>query len=97
MNSYAMKYIDKSNDTSGPCSVKRRVNSTPNNKTLDCSKLQRFENDKINVAIMTISVFHRVENIVEKEENAGYQHFLLFPKCFQETSSSRSLKVGIVW
>ena len=23
------------------------------------------------------------ENIVVKEENAGYQYFLLFPKCFQ--------------
>ena len=22
------------------------------------------------------------ENIVGKEENAGYQHFLLFPQCF---------------
>ena len=26
----------------------------------------------------------RVENIVEKGENAGYQHFLLFPQCFQK-------------
>ena len=25
-----------------------------------------------------ISFFDRVENIVEKGENAGYQHFLLF-------------------
>ena len=24
----------------------------------------------------------RVENIVGKGENAGYQHFLLFPQCF---------------
>ena len=39
----------------------------------------------------------RVENIVEKGENAGYQHFLLFPHCFQKASFSRSLKVGIVW
>ena len=23
------------------------------------------------------------ENIVEEGENAGYQHFLLFPQCFQ--------------
>ena len=27
--------------------------------------------------------FYRVENIVGKGENAGYQHFLLFPQCFQ--------------
>ena len=31
---------------------------------------------------MMISVFDRVENTVEKGENAGYQHFLLFPQCF---------------
>ena len=30
------------------------------------------------------------ENIVEKEENAGYQHFLLFPQCF--LSWERQLK-----
>ena len=29
-------------------------------------------------------VFHSVENIVRKGENAGYQHFLLFPQCFQK-------------
>ena len=27
-----------------------------------------------------------VENIVGKGENAGYQHFLLFPQCFQKAS-----------
>ena len=35
---------------------------------------------------MIISVFDRVENIVEKGESAGYQHFLLFPQCFQKAS-----------
>ena len=25
-----------------------------------------------------------VENIVEKKENAGYQHFLIFTQCFQK-------------
>ena len=38
-----------------------------------------------------------VENIVGKGENAGYQHFLLFPQCFQKPSDSGSLKVGILW
>ena len=28
-----------------------------------------------------------VENIVGKGENAGYQHFLLFPQCFQKAFS----------
>ena len=33
---------------------------------------------------MMISTCEGVENIVEKEENAGNQHFLLFAQCFQE-------------
>ena len=39
----------------------------------------------------------RIENIVGKEENAGYQHFLLFPQCFQKLSFSGLFKVGTVW
>ena len=31
---------------------------------------------------MMISLFDRVENTVGIGENAGYQHFLLFPQCF---------------
>ena len=44
-----------------------------------------------------ISVFDREENIVGKEENIGYQHFLLLPQYFQKISTSGSLKNGIVW
>ena len=29
-------------------------------------------------------VSERIENILGKGENAGYQHFLLFPKCFHK-------------
>ena len=43
------------------------------------------------------SLSDRAENIVGKGKNAGYQHFLLFPQCFQKPSISGSLKVGIVW
>ena len=39
----------------------------------------------------------RVENIVGKGENAGYQHFLLFLQCFQKTSYTELLKVMTVW
>ena len=35
-----------------------------------------------NVVKMIISVFDRLENILGKGENAGYQHFSLF-QCFQ--------------
>ena len=38
-----------------------------------------------------------VGNIVEKGENVGCQHFLLFPQYFQKASYSGSLKVGIPW
>ena len=33
----------------------------------------------------------RVENIVGKGENAGYQHFLLFPQCFQKSRRNQIL------
>ena len=39
-----------------------------------------------------IFVFDRVENIVGKGENAGYQHFLLFPQCFQKAFLLRVVK-----
>ena len=46
---------------------------------------------------MLTFVFDRTENIVGKGENAGYQHFRLFPQCFQKASFSGSVKVGIMW
>ena len=51
---------------------------------------------KLKVVKMIIFVFDRVENTVGKGENAGYQHFLLFPQCFQKAFNSGSLKVRIV-
>ena len=38
-----------------------------------------------------------LENIVEKGENAGDQHFLLFTQCFAKPSSLASLNVKIMW
>ena len=46
----------------------------------------------------TISLFHKwcnfsligMENIEGKGENAAFQHFLLFPQCFQKASFSGS-------
>ena len=54
----------------------------PNNKILLCSKLKALADNKIDVVKMMISLLERVENTVGKGENAGYQHFLLFPQCF---------------
>ena len=62
--------------------------SLPNNKILDLSKLKIFAEDKMNVSEKLKFVFGRIGNIVGREENAGYKHFLLFPKYFQEASFS---------
>ena len=84
--------------------MNQRVKSTlflqltlPNNKFLDCSKLKAFADEKINMAEKLHFVLGWVENIVGKEENDGYQHFLLFPQCFQKAFSSHASKVVIVW
>ena len=57
-------------------------NPTPDNKSLDRSKLKTFADDKINVTGKHRFILGKVENIVGKGENAGYQHFLHFPRCF---------------
>ena len=54
-------------------------NPLANDKFLDMSKLKSFADDKVNIAKMTISHCDRNENMVGKEENAEYGHFLLFP------------------
>ena len=46
---------------------------------------------------MTISVFDRVENIVGKGENAGHQHFLLFPQSVEKASFPDTSKGIILW
>ena len=74
----------------------QEINSSPNDKILDWSKLKAFADDKINVNQKLKFDLERVENIVVKRENAGYRHFLLFRQCFSKVPFSRSLKVGIV-
>ena len=74
---------------------KLTLNYIPNNKMLDLFELKTFADDKSNVADIMISLFHGVENIAGKGENAGSQHFLLFPQCFQKPLSI-TLKVEIV-
>ena len=72
-----------------------RVNSLPNYKVLDSSKLKAFAKD--NVIEKLKFVLGRVKNFVGKGENVGYQYFLLFPQCFQMSSYTGSLKFVIVW
>ena len=55
-----------------------------NDKFLDWSRSEAFKDNRVNVPRNFEFVFWgRVENIVVKGENAGYQHFLLFQQCFQ--------------
>ena len=72
------------------------VNSLPNDKILDWSKFKAFVDDKINVIEKFKFVFGKVANIEGKRENAGYQHFLLFPQYFQKAAYMGKLKVVIV-
>ena len=65
-----------------------------NDKILDWSKFKAFADDKIHVAEIMIYLFDREENIMGKGENAGYQHFLLFPQCFQKAFLNVLLKSG---
>ena len=41
-------------------------------------------------------VLRKVENIEGKGKNAGNQHFLLFPQCFPNSSSTELLKAVTV-
>ena len=73
------------------------INTVPNDKILDLPKFKAFADDKKIQAQKLKFVLGRVENIVGKGENADYQHFLLFQKCFQKLSYQEVLKVWIVW
>ena len=67
-------------------------NPLPNNKNLDLFKSKGFADNKINVYEKLKFDLVRVENIVGKGENAGNQHFLLFPLCFPKPASLGLLK-----
>ena len=59
-------------------------NPLPDDKILALSKLKAFADDNFDADQMAQFFFDRLENMMEKGENAGYQHFLLFPSCFQK-------------
>ena len=74
--------LDKSNVLTFFCFPRHQLTLLLNGKFLDCSKLKAFADDKSNLAKRLKFDLGRVENISGKGENAGYQHFLLFPQCF---------------
>ena len=67
------------------------LNSLPNDKILEWSKLKAFEDGKMNETEKLKFILGREENIVGKGENAGYQHFLLFPQMFFKASFLRDM------
>ena len=73
------------------------IKPLPSGKFFYVTKLKAFADNKLYVAKVTMSLFDRVENAVGKGENAGNQHFLLFPQCFPKSSSLGLSKLGIVW
>ena len=59
------------------------LNSLPNNKSFNQSKLKTFADNKINVTETLKFVLRKAENTVGKGENAGYQYFLLSYNVFK--------------
>ena len=68
------------------------LNPLSNDKILEWSKFKAHADNKINVIQNLNLVLEGLENILGKGENTGYQHFLLFRKCFQKASFSRVVK-----
>ena len=75
-------YMDGSPKYMYPYSV--HTNHVTNDKNFDFSEFKAFADDNSNVTQMMQFNSDMVENIVRKGENAGSQHFLLFPQCFQK-------------
>ena len=77
--------------------INLRHNIVSLGNVLDLPQLKPFSEHKLYVDQMIEFDSERLENNVGKGENAGYQHFLLFPQCFQMSSLPASLKVCDVW
>ena len=69
------------------------LNSLPNDKIFDQSKFKAHAEDQWDSkSELCFRNFRKVENILGKGENAGYQYFLFFPQCFQKASCSWVVK-----
>ena len=65
-----------------PWIVWERVNYRPNGQIFVLSKLKAFADNNLNMGHMIDTILERVENMVEKGENAGFHYFHLFQQCF---------------
>ena len=59
-------------------------------------KLKAFANCTLNLSEIIAFVCESVENLVGKGENAGHQHFLLFPQDFQRAVFRGLVKLTFV-
>ena len=59
-------------------------------KKNDSSKLEEFADGNFKFDKNVGNFSEMVENTVGKGEIAGYEQFLLFPQCFQKTSTSNT-------
>ena len=60
-------------------------NPFPNDKLLDSSKPKELADDNFEFIVNGRNFSERVENTVGTGENACFEQFLLFSKCFQKT------------
>ena len=69
--------------------------SFPDDTIWALPKLKSLADNNFIEDLMAQFLFERIENIVGTGENAGNQHFLLFPLCFQKAFLG-SIKIVIV-
>ena len=77
--------------------ILKSFNPLLDDKILDWSKLKEFADDNFKFDENSRKFFKQVENTVGKGESARYEHFLLFPQCFQKACFPGSSKGVIVW
>ena len=74
------------------------INSFPNDKFLDSSKMKEFADNNFKFDENGRKLSKRVENTVGKREIARYEQFLLFPQCFlQKTCTTDMYQPVLVW
>ena len=77
--------------------VIKNLNPLPHDKILGLPKLKAFADDKLNVTQNVKIVFYRIENIVGKEENAGYQVWIAQSSLARVNTALERLVINIFY
>ena len=75
------------------CKKNVRINTLPDDKILDWSKMKRFADNNFKFDENSRKFSKRVEHTVGKGEIARYEQFLLFPQCFQKACFPGGVKM----